>query len=159
MKWILLAVFISLSSVANARMYQWIDAHSGTPQLSGGPPVWYRSTSPGPRVVVFEDGRLLDDTELKVSPERRKALREAAYREYDERKQLGELKRLEQLARREESLRRRAALAEKGAEEAKTEDKTEETPENLDQATIDRLKALISSFDKQNTGTPPPASK
>ncbi len=152
MKWVLLAVFISLSGMANARMYQWIDAHSGTPQLSGGPPVWYRSTHPGPRVVVFEDGRLLDDTALKVTPERRKALREAAYREYDERKQLGELKRLEQLARREESLRRRAQ-AEKGAEEAKTEDQAEETPENMDQATIDRLKALISSFDKQNTGT------
>ena len=44
-------------------------------QLSGSPPAWYRSTSPGPRVYVFDNGRLIDDTAVTVSHEQRMVLR------------------------------------------------------------------------------------
>lgn len=57
-------------------MYQWSHAATGTVQLSGSPPAWYRSaSSPGPRVLVFDNGRLIDDTAVPVSEEQRRILR------------------------------------------------------------------------------------
>lgn len=60
---------------AEARMYQWSNVVTGTVQLSGSPPAWYRSTTPGPRVFVFDNGRLIDDTAVTVSHEQRLVLR------------------------------------------------------------------------------------
>jgi len=45
-----------------ARMYEWIDPDTGTVQLAGRPPPWYRTTLTGPRVRVIEHGRVIDDT-------------------------------------------------------------------------------------------------
>ena len=56
---------------AEARMYQWTNAPSGTVQLSGTPPAWYRNGGSGPRIFVFDNGVLVDDTELLVSEEHR----------------------------------------------------------------------------------------
>lgn len=47
---------------AGERMYAWQDPDSGTLQLTGTPPPWYASRAPGPRVRVFEKGRLVDDS-------------------------------------------------------------------------------------------------
>ena len=70
------ALFISS---ADARMYQWIDPDSGTTQLSGKPPAWYRGASGGPRVFVFDEGRLIDDTAVAVSDEVRQRMRQQSF--------------------------------------------------------------------------------
>ena len=64
---------------AAARMYQWQNPATGTTQLSGTPPVWYRSAEPGPRVYVFDNNQLVDDTGIAVSDAQRESLRAAAF--------------------------------------------------------------------------------
>lgn len=61
-----------------ARMYQWRDAATGSIQLAGKPPPWYRSGAPGPRVRVFEHGRVVDDTALDIDSAREAHLRATA---------------------------------------------------------------------------------
>ena len=73
---VLLLVF---SQGISARMYQWLDADTGSTQLSGKPTMWYRSASPGPRVFVFDNGRLMDDTAIEVDDEVREQLRRRAF--------------------------------------------------------------------------------
>ena len=70
---------ISLSNTSQARMYQWIDPNTGTTQLSGKPPSWYRGTQKGPRIYVIEKGRVIDDTGIKLVDEERRRLREEAF--------------------------------------------------------------------------------
>ncbi|MFT4583071.1 MAG: Xaa-Pro aminopeptidase [Gammaproteobacteria bacterium] len=60
-------------------MYQWLSHASGTVQLSGDAPAWYRSTTPGPRVFVFDSGQLIDDTAVPVSEEYRQVLQTQAF--------------------------------------------------------------------------------
>ena len=55
-------------------------------QLSGEPPSWYRSGNDGPRVLVFENIYLVDDTHIRVSPSRSRALRSAAFDELNRRR-------------------------------------------------------------------------
>jgi hypothetical protein len=64
---------------AQAQMYQWADPETGTTQLSGKPPVWYRSVEGGPRVFVFNRGKIVDDTGIKISDEQRISLRTRAF--------------------------------------------------------------------------------
>ncbi|MCG3144309.1 MAG: hypothetical protein HONDAALG_01728 [Gammaproteobacteria bacterium] len=66
---------------AQARMYQWVNPQTGRTHMSGKPPAWYRSDKPGPRVFVFENGRLIDDTARAVAIEERAALRATAFAE------------------------------------------------------------------------------
>lgn len=75
----ILFILILAALPAKARMYQWVDPGTGTPQLSGKPPAWYRSPARGPRVLVFERGRLIDDTAIAVSEPEREFLRQAAF--------------------------------------------------------------------------------
>lgn len=74
----ILILFIS-SFVVEARMYQWVEPGVETTQLSGKPPAWYRSANGGPRIFVFEKGRLIDDTGIEVSEEVRQRMREEAF--------------------------------------------------------------------------------
>jgi hypothetical protein len=76
-RWFLL-LFLACAQAAEARMYQWIDPDTRTTQLSGKPPTWYRSPEGGPRVLVFERGRMVDDTARPVSESERQRLREEA---------------------------------------------------------------------------------
>jgi hypothetical protein len=62
-----------------AQMYQWADPETGTTQLSGKPPAWYRSAEGGPRVFVFNRGKIVDDTGIEVSDEKRNSLRTKAF--------------------------------------------------------------------------------
>ena len=73
---LLLILFVS---VAEARMYQWTEPDTGTTQLSGKPPAWYRGVNKGPRVFVFDGGRLIDDTDVDVSEETRQRMRQQAF--------------------------------------------------------------------------------
>lgn len=75
-------VFFSQSVLmqsVQAHMYQWTDPESGTTQLSGKPPAWYRSVEGGPRVFVFYRGKIVDDTGIKISDEQRISLRTKAF--------------------------------------------------------------------------------
>ena len=76
---ILLVVVILLSGNVYARMYQWSDPDSGSTQFSGKPPAWYRSVTGGPRVFVFDNGRLIDDTAVEISDAKRQRLRQWAF--------------------------------------------------------------------------------
>lgn len=60
-------------------MYQWVDSETGTTQLSGKPPAWYRTGERGPRIFVFESGQLVDDTGIRVSEEQQLLLRQRSY--------------------------------------------------------------------------------
>ncbi len=62
-------------------MYQWTDPDTGTTQLSGKPPAWYRSGKVGPRIFVFEKGQIVDDTDIVLSDEHQALMRERAYSE------------------------------------------------------------------------------
>ncbi|MGQ0659102.1 MAG: hypothetical protein ACT4NU_13625 [Chromatiales bacterium] len=77
----ILCVCIALLAAlpVQARMYQWVNPHTGRTQISGKPPAWYRGEQPGPRVFVFENGRLIDDTAKPLSEEERTAARDAAF--------------------------------------------------------------------------------
>lgn len=78
------ACVIALTSAnAHARMYQWSNPSSGIVQLSGSPPAWYRSTTQGPRVLVFDNGQLIDDTAVGVGEPVRQSLRASAFADED----------------------------------------------------------------------------
>jgi len=57
-----LLVLVFFCQSTQAQMYQWNDPETGTTQLSGKPPAWYRSVEGGPRVFVFNRGKVVDDT-------------------------------------------------------------------------------------------------
>ena len=85
---LLLIVLVSVTTIADARLYHWVDPASGTTQLSGRAPAWYRSGS-GPRIFVFENGQLIDDTAVPVGPQQRLALRGEAFGEMRDNSRIG----------------------------------------------------------------------
>ena len=102
-------------------MYQWVDPETGTTQLSGTPPHWYRNGAPGPRVYVFDGGRVIDNTEIKVSGTEEVRLRHEAVLQVER----------DQAAAREKLLeaeRLKAAVAARAAER-KAESDAEIPPE------------------------------
>jgi len=163
----LLAVLLLAGTlpVAEARLYEWRNPHSGSVQLSGAPPGWYRSDAGGPRVRVYEEGRLVDDTAIELPAAHRARLREEAFRELERRQQAEAARRLELAARREARRRelaakRREAAARAAAREARNDAETGHVAESsapaptqgeLDAATVERLKAIISEWDSRNT--------
>jgi hypothetical protein len=88
------SLFIPGQSV-QAQMYQWADPESGTTQLSGKPPAWYRSAEGGPRVFVFNRGKIVDDTGIEVSDEQRISLRTKAFVEAEQDRSAAQQKLLE----------------------------------------------------------------
>lgn len=163
--WVVLAS--ALASPAAARMYQWVSPASGGVQLSGEPPAWYRSGQEGPRVWVFENGNLIDDTGIALPRTQRDELREAAFEESEQRQRAEALKRLERAARREQRRQQESArLAERREEEERVRQQAaaagdrappeatgQVTPGSVDEgsldaASVERLKAIIRSFDR-----------
>ncbi len=130
-RWIILAVTLCVAFPSMARVYQWADPETGTAYMSGMPPAWYRTKEGGPRVLVFEKGKLVDDTEWRASREREKSLRAKAVKELEGRK-LAEEKKL---------------LEAKQAASEETKDKEEEAgaviEEEPDEA---KLKAALEQF-------------
>jgi hypothetical protein len=138
---------------AEARMYQWVNTQTGRTQMSGKPPSWYRSDQPGPRIFVFDNGRLVDDTSRTVSFEERANLRATAFAISASE---------EAAALRAAEAKGKAALAanakpgeessrnalERGFEDKNaTSTKAAETPDT----TIARLKSIISAWEDQQT--------
>ncbi len=155
----------SVVSAVDARMYQWVSPNTGRVQLSGNPPPWYRDAAGGARVRVFENGNLVDDTAIVLPTAQSEELREAAFREFEQRQRAEALERLERVARRarrkEEETRRLAEsaqarrIAPPGAiaqERVTTDSAAGGGDEPLDASVVDRLKALVSEFDKQGGG-------
>ncbi|MCB1740674.1 MAG: hypothetical protein KDK91_09910 [Gammaproteobacteria bacterium] len=152
-------ISILATQSVQARMYQWRNPLTGTMQVSGKPPAWYRGEADGPRVWVYDGGFLVDDTAISVTDEQAEKLRGAAFEEHEARQRAERLNRLERLARRQE-LRRRAderrASADRtetgggtrqGADSDKLVTPSADTP--LDDSMVGRLKDLIRDFDRQ----------
>ena len=152
---VVLAACLGLAPGAQARLYQWVNPASGTVEMSGRPPPWYRSAEAGgPRVQVYERGRLVDDTVIPLPDAERQAIRDTAFAEFEARQHQEALRRLERTARRDAAQRqaeedRRAREDEAQAGLAPTEDTGAPVPEALDQDTVDRLKAIIQAWDRQ----------
>jgi hypothetical protein len=165
---LLLFLLLLVSTAAAARMYQWQDPDSKSIQFSGEPPAWYRNSAAGPRVRVFVDGKLVDDTTIRLSPEDDQSMRDIAFRAVREEQQLEAIKRLERTARREdrrrEQARREALRAQAKTEAVETTEVLPEAlpevlPESLDAEMIARLKSIISAYDRGNEIAPVQASE
>ena len=159
-------LFLSLlfSPVAQARMYQWVDPDSGTTQLSGKPPTWYRSADGGPRTFVIEKGQIIDDTAIKISDELRDLLRQRAFLKIEE-------DRTTAAQKMQEAEELKAALAigsdEKTAveqqinaieevideaDEVSTEvDGTSESKKDTDELTAEEMRAKIKDWESKRT--------
>jgi hypothetical protein len=154
---------LAVSFEAAARMYQWLDSASGNVRLSGDPPPWYRSDRAGPRTLVFENGRIIDDTAIAVPPDDREALRQSAFEEVDFRREQEAVRKLERAARREEMRQQAAQAAElerlrsqvqdaaQPATRGRKQETAVDTAEGLDAEMVDRLKSVISAWDRQQT--------
>lgn len=150
-------LLLLFATSAGARMYQWQDPVTKSVQFSGIPPAWYRSPEGGPRVRVYDGGTLVDDTYIRLSPEDNATLREAAFQVLEQEKEQEAIKRLERAARREKARQEQAEREARRAQAAVEQEDTtqappEVLPENLDPAMVTRLKAIISAYDKSNTG-------
>jgi hypothetical protein len=169
-----MVTLLLVSQPAPARMYQWVIPETGGVQLSGEPPAWYRSGYAGPRVWVYENGRLVDDTAIAVPRAQREALRDSAFDDAERRRRAWVLERRQRAARREERRReeaeRVAAVSPAEAPAARREPAgrpsattSPATPEPaapgsaaapIDEATVERLKAIIRQFDSRVGVTP-----
>lgn len=133
-------------------MYQWTNPASGRVQLSGSPPGWYRGIEPGPRVMVFENGELVDDTLVPVTESERLALRAQAFE--------GDPAAAEQAAPPDEAALREAleeaakrgidvdAVASEFAEEQQAAETNDAVPGDED-TTAEALRALILDWDQR----------
>lgn len=160
-RFLFLALLVAAMPV-HARMYQWIDPDTGTTQLSGKPPAWYRSTDSGPRVIVFEKGKVVDDTSISVSDALREELRTQALARAIEDKE-----KASQMAKQAAELKSRLGtqlndeLSEPVAREREVSlpdvsRAPEPGPEQTEQPvykelTEDDLRALISDWEQQKT--------
>jgi hypothetical protein len=123
---------VLLALPGQARMYQWISPASGTTQLSGKPP----SLGEGPRVIMFENGKIVDDTATRVPEWQRERMRAEAFGLPGGVKELAE--KLREIANSKEFL---GSLVEQAEE-------LEQKKEEPGPSTVDQLKAVISAWDK-----------
>ncbi len=162
---IVLILLLSVASIAEARMYQWTEPGVDTTQLSGKPPAWYRSAGGGPRVFVFENGRLIDDTAVAVSNEVRQRMRQQAFILAEEDRQAAkekiakaeELKQKYKSSESEESIREDVDKKESAIElitdalfPDKDQDEIQETDSKPDKS-MEELKAMIAEWEKAQT--------
>lgn len=155
-KKIVILILIAWSYPAIARMYQWVDPDTGTTQLSGKPPAWYRSDREGPRVFVFEGGKIIDDTGRQVNDGQREVLRQQAFIKAEQDKQVAKEKLLD-------ATRIKATLDRKQKSQEKLEEVIMEEPpvqvpdkesgENQPdkEKTIEQMQALIRQWEKFQT--------
>ena len=156
-------LFLSLlfGPIVQARMYQWVDPASGTTQLSGTPPTWYRSAEGGPRTFVIEKGQIIDDTAINISDVQRDLLRQRAYLKVEEDRAIAKQKMLEA-----EKLKAAFAIepdekmtmeqpvdtSEEVVEEVASEvDETTESKEDADEQTAEEMRAKIEDWENKLT--------
>ncbi len=154
---------IIFAQSVQAQMYQWTDPETGTTQLSGKPPAWYRSAEGGPRVFVFNRGKIVDDTGIEVSDEKRNSLRTRAFIDAEEDRVAANQKAME-------AARLKAAMeknSERESEEETHEHQVEpsevigmEEPEDeeliekemsSEEESVEKLKELIADWEDKRT--------
>jgi len=81
---LIISLVVIAITPAHARMYQWQDPDTGTTQLSGKPPGWYRNGRIGPRIFVFDNGKIIDDTDIVLSDVHRDLMRQRAFIQAEE---------------------------------------------------------------------------
>lgn len=148
-----------MSIPAQARMYQWNDPDSGTTQLSGKPPAWYRSDMGGPRIIVFDKGRIIDDTNIKVSDDERESLRIRALLKVEEDREIGRQKMMETeqiKAKLDEATTGKERVMENEVKEppaSETESTVVDSDKqpSADDVTEKGMRKLLSEWDKQLT--------
>ena len=156
---IVFLLLVICSQTASARMYQWVDPESGSTQLSGKPPMWYRSAEEGPRVFVFENSKIVDDTGIEVSDTERERLRQKAFLQADADRERARQKLLQ-------AKRMDAALKQKQAAKAKEDEVTatleeeiiEDVPEEAPPAppsdqvpSTEEMRKLIADWERAQT--------
>ena len=156
MKAFLFILILSLTTISvPARMYQWVDPDSNTTQLSGKPPMWYRSKDSGSRVLVFENGKLIDDTGIVVSGEEGERLRNQALLVAEQDQQEVMQKLIES-----ELLKSAIAIQQKDMEpvDEKTEldtidvqNEAESSEKKQPGPKVDELRALVEQFEQMRT--------
>lgn len=152
---LIIIVLVSISFTVDARMYQWVDPDTGVTQLSGKPPVWYRSAKGGPRVFVFENGKIIDDTGRTVPDTERETLRQQALLKAEDDKALAKQKLLE--AKRLQAVLNPSTgedqneIIDDKTETDKQAEKAKQPPPQSEQETVDKMKALIQEWETQRT--------
>lgn len=173
MKAFLCICLLLIGGLAEARVYQWVSPTTGNSQLSGKPPAWYRSGTTGPRVLVFENNKLVDDTAIVVDEAQRVKLRNNAFNIPSDAEKVA-ISREKAVARLEQQIQSlvespemavylKTPVAER--EEPVLRDRPETTaetsttkseaaarlPEESSDERVERLKALISAWEKNQT--------
>ena len=164
---LLMCCVISLTIFsANARMYQWVDPATKITQFSGKPPVWYRSDTGGPRIIVFENNRVIDDTNIKVSDIEQQRLRHDAFVLSESNREIAREKLLQ--AKRLEAISKRMDESQEYTEAAPTtpQESTGKSaaaapevkkapapapPQITDEVVVDQMRKLIQEWEQKRT--------
>jgi len=150
LSFLLLAAVVIVPVPVSARMYQWVDPGTGTTHWSGRPPSWYRGSQRGPRVLVFDRGRLIDDTARRVPVAERDVLRTQAFAPEPE----APTPTADAPAEGGVDAEPPSPIEAAGRKAAPVEGPkvgTEIPLPGVDQATIERLKAIIGEWDRRQT--------
>ena len=134
-------------------MYQWVDPASGTTQLSGKPPPWYRSGDHGPRVYVFDNGKVIDDTGIRVSDSERERLRNEALLSAERnsrqvQEKLLEAKRLQATLERDKRSKQSSTDTQKASAPRQAQTKPEDQIPQRVVPTEKAMRALLMQWDK-----------
>lgn len=141
-------------------MYQWVDPATRITQLSGKPPVWYRSSKGGPRVIVFENNRVVDDTSIAVSAVEQERLRRQAFLEAETsresaKEKLLQAKRLQAISElmstaKDEDAAETPAATQQAAVPVPIVKNATAPPDVSNTAVVDQMRKLIEDWEKKN---------
>ena len=146
-----------------AQMYQWADPETGTTQLSGKPPAWYRSGEGGARVFVFNRGKIVDDTGIEVSDEKRISLRRKAFVDAEKDRVAANQKAMEAARLKAAMEKNSEDISEEEAHEHQVEsgeivvmeepedEELIETEMSTEEESVEKLKALIADWEDKRT--------
>ena len=161
---ILLTLLLSvMTTVAESRMYQWTEPGVETTQLSGKPPAWYRSAAGGPRIFVFNKGRLIDDTDIEVSAEVRQRMRQQAFvlAEEDQQRAKEKMARAQELKQKykkakpekseQDAVDKEVVEVEFVAEPIFSEASQDEEEDSFADKSLDELRAMIADWERLQT--------
>ncbi len=151
---IFICLLISSFSL-EARMYQWRDPETGTTQLSGKPPSWYRSAERGPRVIVFDGEKVIDDTAIPLDPHQSRELRKQAMIKAEEDMQTAKAKataaeQMKPFIDDQSSYQNNNSMTEPVIENTATNPvvQKEEKLRSLEELTKEEMQAIIRELDK-----------
>jgi hypothetical protein len=138
-----------------AQMYQWADPETGTTQLSGKPPAWYRSAEGGPRVFVFNRGKIVDDTGIEVSDGKRISLRTKAFIDAEEDRVAANQKAMEAAKLKAAMKRNSVDISEEETHEHQVESSEDEEliekEMSTEEESVEKLKELIADWEDKRT--------